>query len=57
MFVGDRLLDDVAGAQGVGMRAVLTREFRQEEGSTVRPDAVIDALVELPAVLDGLTHP
>ena len=35
--------DGIAGAQRVGMRGVLTHEFRQEEinGQTVRPDQVI----------------
>jgi putative hydrolase of the HAD superfamily len=55
VFVGDRLLDDVDGAQRVGMRAVLTREFRQEEDAAVRPDAVIERLEELPAALEDLT--
>ena len=54
VFVGDRLVDDIWGAQGVGMRAVLTHEFRQEEGGDVKPDAVIRRLPELPTVLDRL---
>jgi HAD superfamily hydrolase (TIGR01662 family) len=54
VFVGDRLGDDIAGAKGVGMRTVLTRQFRQEEPDETRPDAVIDRLAELPAVLDRL---
>jgi putative hydrolase of the HAD superfamily len=49
VFVGDRLLDDVGGAHGVGMKAILTREFRQEE---VRPDGeqpelVVDRLADV----------
>jgi putative hydrolase of the HAD superfamily len=56
VFVGDRLLDDVGGAQGAGMRGVLTREFRQEEpNGGPAPDAVIDRLDELPGILDRLT--
>ena len=55
VFVGDRLLDDIAGAQGVGMRAVLTQEFRKEEpDGDVHPDAVIGRLPELPAALERL---
>ena len=54
VFVGDRLLDDVEGAHGAGMRAVLTHEFRQEEVEGIRPDAVISRLPELPAVLEEL---
>lgn len=51
VFVGDRIYDDVSGAQAVGMRAVQTRQFRQEEDGPARPDAVIDHLRELPAAL------
>jgi len=50
-FVGDRLNDDVAGAHAVGMRAVQTREFRQEEDPDVQPDAMIARLSELPTAL------
>jgi HAD superfamily hydrolase (TIGR01662 family) len=54
VFVGDRLGDDIAGANGVGMRGVLTRQFRWEEPDEIRPDAVIERLDDLPAVLDRL---
>lgn len=56
VFVGDRLREDVGGAQAVGMRAVLTRQFRQEEldGATTAPDAVIERLAQLPDVLRRL---
>ena len=54
VFVGDRLYDDVGGAQAVGMRAVQTRQFRQEDDPTFAPDAVIDHLSELPNVLRRL---
>ena len=51
VFVGDRLKDDVAGARALGMRTILTREFRQEDPSDVQPDAVVEALVEVPKVI------
>ncbi len=51
IFVGDRLVDDIAGAQAVGMRAVLTRQYRQEEPDSIAPDAVIEHITELPDVL------
>jgi putative hydrolase of the HAD superfamily len=51
VFVGDRLYDDIGGAQAVGMRAVQTRQFRQEEDPEPAPDAVIDHLQQLPEVL------
>ena len=40
VFVGDRLLDDVVGARGAGMRTVLTHRFRQEEDPDIAPDAL-----------------
>jgi putative hydrolase of the HAD superfamily len=52
VFVGDRLYDDVGGAQAVGMRAVQTRQFRREEDPSAAPDAVIEHLRELPGVLE-----
>ena len=56
IFVGDRLREDVAGPQALGMRAVLTHQFRQEEPGpdTATPDAVIDRLAALPAVARAL---
>jgi putative hydrolase of the HAD superfamily len=55
VFVGDRVNDDIVGAKGVGMRAVLTHEFRAEDVPTApRPDAVIDRLSELPEVIERL---
>ena len=56
LFVGDRMIDDVGGARGVGMRAVLTHQYRQEppDGGSAPPDAVIRRLSELPAALDRI---
>jgi len=51
VFVGDRLYDDVSGAQAVGMRAVLTRQFRYEDDPSFSPDAVIEDLGELSPTL------
>ncbi len=50
-FVGDRLADDIAGAQALGMRTILTTEFRAEEPSTIVPDAVVARLADVPAVV------
>ncbi len=52
-FVGDRLHDDIGGAQAVGMRGVQTRQFRQEDpGPEDHPDAVVEHLRELPETLN-----
>ncbi|MGC8780886.1 MAG: HAD family hydrolase, partial [Anaerolineae bacterium] len=52
VYVGDRLHTDVAGAQAVGMKAVLIEvAHRAEDDPAVRPDARIR---ELPDLLDVL---
>jgi len=58
LFVGDRLLDDVTGAKAIGMRAVLTHQYRQEQvdGALVQPDAVVRRLGELPVVVARLSE-
>jgi putative hydrolase of the HAD superfamily len=57
VFVGDRLYDDVSGAQAVGMRAVQTVQFRKEDDPSFAPDAVIEHLRDLPAVLRRWSGP
>lgn len=48
LFVGDRLVEDIKGPQNLGMRTVLTTQFRQEEiSSDPTPDAVIASLESL----------
>ena len=56
VFVGDRLVDDISGAKGAGMRAVLTHQYRQEplDGAAVAPDAVVRRLADLPDVIERL---
>ncbi len=54
VFVGDRLREDVEGPRALGMRAVLTHQYRQEPPGAVAPDAVITALADLPALIDRL---
>lgn len=51
VFVGDRLYDDIHGAQQAGMRGVL-RPHNLVPGYNVEPDAVIGSLSELAAVID-----
>jgi len=53
VFVGDKLAVDIAGPQKIGMRAVLVASpYRIEENSKVTPDARIETIAELPALLD-----
>ncbi len=52
IFVGDRIEQDVVGPAKLGMRSVLTLQYRREDpaASAVKPDAVIEHLSELPGV-------
>jgi putative hydrolase of the HAD superfamily len=55
VFVGDNLVADVSGAQGVGMKAVhriVSPEHGMLDGLIV-PDAAVHSLRELPPILDG----
>ena len=47
VFVGDRVREDVLGPQSLGMRAVLTHEFRQEDPAEAQPAGVIQSLAAL----------
>lgn len=47
VFVGDRVREDVRGPESIGMRGVLTHEFRQEEVGDSAPLAVIAHLTEV----------
>jgi FMN hydrolase / 5-amino-6-(5-phospho-D-ribitylamino)uracil phosphatase len=57
VYVGDRLYDDVSGAQAVGMRAVFipnsTIPAHQLVQVDATPDAVVRKLSELPAILEA----
>lgn len=55
LFVGDRVREDVRGPQSQGMRAVLTRQWRQEDDPGVA-DFVIQRLGELPRIVDRLSQ-
>jgi FMN phosphatase YigB (HAD superfamily) len=55
VYVGDRLIPDVGGAHGVGMKAVLIEvAHRVESHPTIVPDARIKELPELLDVLPAL---
>lgn len=51
VMIGDRQIDDVSGARAVGMRAIWRRNDSGFPTSDVAPDAVVDALAELPGLL------
>jgi putative hydrolase of the HAD superfamily len=56
VFVGDRPIDDVSGAKGIGMRAVHRRNPLLPEAAQHGPvpaDATIDRLPELLPLVDG----
>lgn len=50
VFVGDNPREDILGAQGVGMRAIWQRSVEFPLGE-IQPDATIESLAELPAIL------
>ena len=56
IFVGDRLDADVEGPASLGMRTVLTQQYRREDvhSARVKPDAVIQHLSELVAYADSV---
>jgi phospholysine phosphohistidine inorganic pyrophosphate phosphatase len=52
LMVGDDIDSDIAGAQSAGMHAAFVRtgKFRESDlAGTVKPDAVLDSIAELPA--------
>ena len=51
VMIGDRQVDDVSGARAVGMRAIWRRNDSGFPAPLVAPDAVVDALAELPPLL------
>ena len=53
VFVGDRPLDDVHGAQQAGMRAVLVPNSDVPAFADAVPDAIVSRLAELGPLLDS----
>jgi putative hydrolase of the HAD superfamily len=52
-MVGDRLIDDISGALGVGMRAVWKKtSYPWPEPEQIKPTAVITNLADLPPLID-----
>jgi putative hydrolase of the HAD superfamily len=53
VFVGDRPYDDVHGAKGAGMRAVLIPHSDVPAYAAATPDAIIQRLPELPLLIES----
>jgi len=53
VFVGDRPVDDIHGAQRLGMRTVLVPHSAVPPCADARPDAVIRRLADLPALIES----
>ncbi|MCC6904989.1 MAG: HAD family hydrolase, partial [Anaerolineae bacterium] len=53
IFIGDSPEHDVAGAHGVGMRAIWVRRESYAAIDSIRPDAAVDSLSEILSVLDS----
>jgi len=51
VMIGDRQIDDVSGARAIGMRAIWRRNDSGFPTSDIAPDAIVDALAELPELL------
>lgn len=51
VMIGDRQIDDVSGARAVGMRAIWRRNESGFPPADDAPDAIVDTLAELPALL------
>ncbi len=52
VFVGDRLHEDIVGAQSAGIRAIWIRRLGCHLDGAVKPNAVVDRLDEIPDILD-----
>ncbi len=51
VMVGDRMIDDVSGAQSAGMRGIWKRNAETPVRDDIHPDAVIDQVGEVPAIV------
>ncbi|GAC1458375.1 MAG: hypothetical protein NVSMB8_06950 [Candidatus Limnocylindrales bacterium] len=51
VMVGDRMIDDVSGAQSAGMRGIWKRNTETPVREDIHPDAVVDRVGEVPTVV------
>ncbi len=56
VFVGDRLVEDVGGAQRVGMLGILRHHENRDYSASITPDARIHQLSELPDAVLSLSE-
>jgi HAD superfamily hydrolase (TIGR01509 family) len=54
LHIGDSLVNDIAPAQAIGVRAVWLNRRRQRNSTAIRPWAEIASLDELVRIVDGL---
>jgi len=53
VMVGDRMIDDISGAQAVGMRGIWRRNTDTPVRDDITPDATIETLGEVPPLVTG----
>lgn len=54
VFVGDTADADVAGAHGVGMKAVYIKRRVEQALERYRPDLIIESLSQLPSIIESI---
>lgn len=54
VFVGDRLVEDVGGAQNVGMKGILAYHEGRDYSATITPHARVRKLKDLPEIVSNL---
>ena len=54
VHIGDRDHNDIKGAQGLGMKAVLFTATRDDDRDTTTADAICECFADLPGVIEGL---
>jgi len=54
VFVGDRLIEDVAGPKSLGMKAILKYKEGRDYSLPIQPDAKVHSLTQLPQAIRNL---
>jgi putative hydrolase of the HAD superfamily len=53
VMVGDRMIDDVAGAQAIGMLGIWKRNDATPVREDIKPDAIVETLADVPHLVPG----